>query len=88
MQHDYQYLDLVRELLVYTRDRARDAVRTGVSLEQLQKEVDFADFIRRFSGRDIVRAAAFHSFYSQPALQRAYEEAKFASEGAVVGAPK
>ena len=30
-----------------------------------------------------MRAAAFTNFYAQPAVQRAYEEAKFDSEGAI-----
>jgi len=83
VQHDYQYVDLVRELLVFTRQAARDAVRKGSTLEQTQKTIDFSDFIRRFSGGDVVRTEAFNNFYAQPAVQRAYEEAKFMSQGPV-----
>jgi glyoxylase-like metal-dependent hydrolase (beta-lactamase superfamily II) len=83
VQHDYQYVDLVRELLVYTREKAQDAVRRGLTLEQATKEIDFTDYARRFSGGDLVRYDAFQSFYPQPAIQRAYEEAKFMSEGPV-----
>jgi glyoxylase-like metal-dependent hydrolase (beta-lactamase superfamily II) len=80
-QHDYAYLDLVRELLVFTRDQARAAVDKGTSLEDAQKAIDFSPFIARFAGGDPIRDAAFHNFYVEPAVQRAYEEAKFASEG-------
>ena len=85
VQHDYGYLKLVRELLAFTRDRAREAVRKGRTLEEADKEINFGDFIRRFSGGDIVRYDAFDSFYRHPAVQRAYEEAKFESEGPVRG---
>jgi glyoxylase-like metal-dependent hydrolase (beta-lactamase superfamily II) len=60
----------------------------GSTLEQLQKSIDFSDFIRRFSGGDLVRPEAFNNFYTQPAVQRAYEEAKFMSQGAVRPADK
>ena len=83
VQHDYTYVRLVRELLVYTRDAARAAVRKGQTLEQLQKDIHFDDFIKRLSGGDPVRTAAFDNFYRQPALQRAFEEATFMSQGPV-----
>ena len=83
VEHDYAYLGLVRELLTFTRAGARDAVRNGLTLEQAQKAIDFADFIKRFGGSDAVRTAAFANFYSQPAVQRAYEEAKFESQGPI-----
>lgn len=81
VQHDYTYLKLVRELLVFTREQARVAVQKGTSLEDAQKTIDFAPFIARFAGGDPIREDAFNSFYAAPAVQRAYEEAKFASEG-------
>lgn len=83
VQHDYAYLGLVRELLTFTRAGARDAVRKGLTLEQAQKAIDFTDFIKRFGGGDVVRTEAFSNFYSQPAVARAYEEAKFESQGPI-----
>jgi glyoxylase-like metal-dependent hydrolase (beta-lactamase superfamily II) len=83
VQHDYGYLGLVRELLTFTRTGARDAVRKGLTLEQTQKSIDFTDFIKRFGAGDTVRAESFTNFYSQAAVQRAYEEAKLESEGPV-----
>jgi len=76
VQHDDAYVRLVRELLAFTLDRARDAVRRGVPLDTLQKQLDFATFVQRFAGDDPVRVAAFENFYVQPAVPRAYEEAK------------
>jgi glyoxylase-like metal-dependent hydrolase (beta-lactamase superfamily II) len=88
VEHDYQYVDLTRELLVYTRDQARLAVRNGRTLEQAQAEIDFADFIRRFGGGDPVRTQSFTNFYKAPAVERAWEEAKFMSQGAVAAPAK
>ena len=84
VQHDYGYIDLVRELLVFTREQARSAVRNGVALDSVQKSTDFTPFVKRFAGGDLVREDAFNSFYANPALQRAYEEAKFESEGPIL----
>lgn len=83
VQHDYSYIDLVRELLAFTRDQARDAVLRGVSLDSAQKQIDFAPFIKRFTGGDAMRTEAFGNFYSMPAVQRAYEEASFELQGAI-----
>ncbi len=88
VMHDYRYVNLVRELLVYTRQRARDAVRAGVTLEQLQKDVDFTAFIARFSGGDALRTEAFNNFYKSSGVQRAYEEAQFRSESPIPGVSK
>jgi cyclase len=83
VQHDYAYIDMVRELLVFTREQARDAVLHGVPLDTLQKRIDFAPFIKRFGNGDVVRTDAFKSFYPVPAVMRAYEEASFEIQGAI-----
>jgi cyclase len=83
VQHDYAYIDMVRELLVFTRAQARDAVLRGVSLDSAQKQIDFAPFIKRFGNGDVVRTDAFKSFYPVPAVMRAYEEATFEIQGAI-----
>ena len=76
VQHDDAYVRMVRELVAFTLARARDAVRRGVPLDSLQKQIDFAPFVKRFAGDDPVRIAAFENFYAQAAVPRAYEEAK------------
>ena len=76
VQRDDAYVAMVRELIAFTLDRARDAVKRGVTLEDFQKQVDFAPFAARFAGDDPVRREAFANFYVQPAVSRAYEEAK------------
>jgi cyclase len=83
VQHDYRYASLTRELLAFTRDQARAAVRSGISVDSLQRSIDFTAFVRRFSGGDPVREAAFDIFYSAPAVQRAFDEARFVSQGPV-----
>ena len=83
VQHDYAYIDMVRELLTFTRDQAREAVLRGVPLDTLQKRIDFEPFIQRFGKGDVVRTDAFKSFYPVPAVTRAYEEASFEIQGAI-----
>jgi len=83
VQHDYAYIDMVRELLVFTRDQARDAVLRGVPLDTLQKQIDFAPYIKSFGKGDVIRANAFKSFYPEDAVTRAYEEASFEIQGAI-----
>jgi cyclase len=83
VQHDYAYIDMVRELLTFTRDQARAAVLRGVPLDTLQKQIDFEPFIKRFSRGDVVRTDAFKSFYPVPAVTRAYQEASFEIQGAI-----
>jgi len=83
VQHDYAYINMVRELLVFTRDQARVAVLEGVPIDSAQKQIDFTPFIKRFTGGDVVRAGAFRNFYPNPAVQRAYEEASFEIQGAI-----
>lgn len=81
---DHGYIDLVRELLVFTRDQARAAVRAGTPVDSLQRTIDFSSFIQRFGGGDVVRTDAFDNFYREPAVQRAFDEAKFESQGAIL----
>jgi cyclase len=83
VQHDYTYVDLVREVLVFTRDKAAQAVERGLSLEDARKQVDFSEFKYRFSNDDLIRGEGFDSWFAGVGLQRAYEEAKFQSEGPV-----
>ena len=76
VQHDDAYVRMVRELVTFTLDRAREAVKRGVPLDTLQKQIDFRTFAKQFAGDDPVRTAAFENFYVQPAVPRAYDEAK------------
>ncbi|MDZ4864224.1 MAG: hypothetical protein SGJ01_12475 [Gemmatimonadota bacterium] len=81
---DYGYNDLVRELLLSTREQARATVRAGTPVDTLQQTIDFGSFIQRFGGGDIVRTDAINSFYREPAARRAFDEAQFESQGAIL----
>ena len=76
VQHDYAYVTMVRELIAFTLDQARDAVKRGASVDDFGKQADFSSFRARFAGDDPVRGAAFDNFYVGAAIPRAYEEAK------------
>src|SRR4029079_14292663 len=79
VQHDYAYIAMVRDLIGFTLGQARDAVKRGITVEELQKQIDFAPFVARFTGDDPVRRDAFTTSYAQTAVPRAYEEAKSGS---------
>jgi cyclase len=83
IQHDYDYIDRVRELLVFTRAKVGAAVEQGLSLEDTRKRVDLSEFKQRFSGGDVVRAQGFDSWFAGVGVERAYEEARYFSEGPV-----
>ena len=76
VQHDDGYVRMVRGLVAFTLDQARDAVKRGIPVDTLQNQIDFTSFINRFAGDEPVRIAAFENFYIRPAVPRAYEEAK------------
>jgi cyclase len=88
VQPDYDYVTLTRELLAFTREEARAAVRNGVPLDTLQKRIDFEPWIKRFSGGDTIRVEVFNGAYRNPAVERAFEEAKFESQGALPSSRK
>ena len=83
VQHDYAYIDMVRELLVFTRDQA---ARRGAPRRAARHAAE-ADRLRALHQAlrqgDVVRTDAFKSFYPVPAVQRAYEEASFEIQGAI-----
>ncbi|MDB4908828.1 MAG: beta-lactamase domain protein [Gemmatimonadetes bacterium] len=83
VQHDYAYVDMVHDLLVFTLEGARAAVRRGETAEQAEKAIDFSEWEKRFGGGDLVRTDSFGSFYSKQVVPRAWEQAKAESERAL-----
>jgi cyclase len=81
VMRDYGFIDQTRELIQYTRDKAADAVKRGLTLEQFTAEVSFAAFVPKFAGTDVVRTDAFESFYVSAAVPRAFLEASLAVKG-------
>jgi glyoxylase-like metal-dependent hydrolase (beta-lactamase superfamily II) len=80
VQHDYLYLDLVTSLLQSVISQVRQAERLGLSLDDTRKKVDLTAFEKRFAGDDPDRQRAFSVGFIQQAVERAYQEAKFADE--------
>jgi hypothetical protein len=80
VEHDYSYLDLVSSLLQYVTSQVQQAERQGLTLEDTRKKVDLTAFERRFAGDDHDRQRAFRTGFTQQAIERAYQEAKFADE--------
>jgi hypothetical protein len=70
-------------VLVFSRQSSAGRRSKGTTLDDLQKKIDFSEFEKRFGGGDVVRTESLTSFYFQPAVQRAYEEAKLESQGPV-----
>jgi len=80
VEYDYSYLDLVSSLLQSVVAQVQEAERQGLKLEVIRKKVDFSAFEKKFVGDDHDRQIAFQSGFIQPAVERAYQEAKFADE--------
>jgi cyclase len=76
VQHDAAYLDAVVELLRSTLAQTKAAAARGLSLEETRKAIDLEPFRVRFAGDDPVRSRAFADFFVEPAVERAYKEAK------------
>jgi glyoxylase-like metal-dependent hydrolase (beta-lactamase superfamily II) len=81
VQMDYAFLDKTRALLQYTKDKAADAVKRGLTLEKFTAEISFAEFTPTFAGTDVVRTEAFDNFYVSEAVPRAFLEASLAAKG-------
>lgn len=76
LRRDWAYLDLVRELLTSTRDQARDAVAKGLDLDATRKAVELRALRARFTQGDARVERAFDAFFVQPAVERAWQEAR------------
>jgi glyoxylase-like metal-dependent hydrolase (beta-lactamase superfamily II) len=80
VEHDYSYLDLVSSLLQSVITQVQQAENQGLKLEDVRKKVDLSTFENTFAGNDHDRRLAFQSGFTQPAVERAYQEAKFGDE--------
>jgi glyoxylase-like metal-dependent hydrolase (beta-lactamase superfamily II) len=76
IQRDWSYFDQFVELLNATRRQAADAVRQGLDLEATRKAVDLAALRERFVQGDVRRGRAFDAFFTAPAVERAWLEAR------------
>lgn len=80
VEHDYAYLDLVSSALQFVLSQVQAAVAKHLSLEETRKQIDLSAFEKKFCGDDHDRKIAFREGFTNQAIERAYEETKFANE--------
>jgi cyclase len=80
VEHDNSYIDLVASLLESVISQVQAAERQHLSLEETRKKVDLTSFEKKFVGDDHDRKLAFAKGFTEQAVERAYQEAKFADE--------
>jgi glyoxylase-like metal-dependent hydrolase (beta-lactamase superfamily II) len=85
-QRDRAYLRQVQSLLGALVERTRAAAAEGLGVEQAKQKVTLADWKERFAGDDPARIRAFDSFFVEPAVERAFRQAK--GDAAALGAPE
>jgi cyclase len=76
VQRDHKYLDLVQSLLESVLGQTREAVKKGLSLEDTRKAMDLESFRVQLAGDDAFRNHAWTDDFLEPAVERAYLEAK------------
>jgi len=76
VEHDTLYLGRVVRLLKTVQSRTADAAREGKSLEETQKALDLTVETREFCGPSAWCAHVFRDNFIEPAVTRAYREAK------------
>jgi len=80
VMHDWAYARSVQGLLGSVMTQVRQAVRDGLSLEDARKKVDVESFRTQMCGGAERREIAFREFFTKPAVERAYVEAKLDGE--------
>jgi cyclase len=80
IEHDNSYIDLVSSLLESVLSQVHAAENQHLSLEQTRKKIDLTAFEKKFVGDDHDRKLAFDTGFTEQAVARAYEEAKFADK--------
>jgi cyclase len=76
VEHDKEYIKLVRSLLESTTSQVQQAVQAGLSLEDTRNKVDLESFRKQFAGDNVRWNADFQEGFVVPAVGRAYREAK------------
>jgi len=80
VMHDWTYARSVQALLRAVLAQTKDAVGQGLSLEDTRTKVDLGTFSARMCGGSERREIAFREFFTKPAVERAYTEAKLEGE--------
>ena len=76
VQRDRAYLRQVQALLTALVAEVRSAAASGATLAQTQQRVTLAGWKARFAGDDPALQRAFDAFFVQPAVERAWRQAK------------
>lgn len=84
-QRDRAYLRQVQGLLRALVEQAKAAAAASLTLEQAKAKITLPDWKARFTGGDELKGRAFDSFFLQPAVERAFLQAK--GDAAALGAP-
>ncbi len=74
--HDWEYARTVSALLTSVRTQVRAAVDAGLDLEATRKRVDLSEFRRKLAGDDPDKGRAFDVSFTNPSVERAYQEAR------------
>lgn len=73
---DPAYLDRLSSLISETRAKVAPMVAQGLSLDDVQKQIDLSAQAQMFSSGDAFRARIFDQYWRQPFVASAYKEAK------------
>jgi len=76
VQRDRTYLRQVQALLTALVAEIKSAAASGATLAQTQQKVTLAGWKARFAGDDPTLQRAFDAFFVQPAVERAWRQAK------------
>jgi cyclase len=76
VQHDWSAAARVQRLLTDLVSRVKAEVAAGATLEAVQKKVTLADWKKELAGDDPLAQRAFDAYFVQPAVERAYRQAK------------
>jgi cyclase len=76
VMHDYGYLEQLIPLFKSVSQQVKELADAGLSLEDTYKKIDLNRYRDQLAGNDPFRRHAFDEYFVQPAVSRAYQEAK------------
>jgi glyoxylase-like metal-dependent hydrolase (beta-lactamase superfamily II) len=76
VQHDARYLDLLVRLLSAVRAQTQAAAAKGLTLAETRKQMQLDEFQKELCGSDSWCLFGYQGVFVQPAVGRAYREAK------------
>lgn len=76
VQRDREYLHRVQGLLGGLVERVKASAAAGETVEDVKKKVTLDDWKTKLAGDDPVKQRAFDLFFVQPAVERAWRQAK------------